>query len=141
MPAGLAKGNDARDIAAYVGAVAGRPGKDIGDLASIGTANTANKSTAAKGGVLTIPSDPTGALAFSFGKATAPAGKVTISMPNQAPIQHNIALKPPGKGAGPIVGKGGDSKFTTTLKPGTYTYFCEVPGHEQAGMKGTLTVK
>jgi uncharacterized cupredoxin-like copper-binding protein len=27
------------------------------------------------------------------------------------------------------------------LKPGTYEFYCPVPGHEQAGMKGTLTVQ
>ena len=26
------------------------------------------------------------------------------------------------------------------LKAGTYTFYCSVPGHEAAGMKGTLTV-
>jgi nitrite reductase (NO-forming) len=29
----------------------------------------------------------------------------------------------------------------TIDKPGTYTYFCSEPGHEQAGMKGTLTIQ
>jgi plastocyanin len=35
-------------------------------------------------------------------------------------------------------------KAVTTFtidKPGTYTYFCSQPGHEQAGMKGTLTIQ
>jgi uncharacterized cupredoxin-like copper-binding protein len=27
------------------------------------------------------------------------------------------------------------------VKPGKYTFYCSVPGHEQGGMKGTLTVK
>jgi len=30
---------------------------------------------------------------------------------------------------------------TLTLKPGTYTFYCSVDGHEAAGMKGTLTIK
>ena len=139
MPAKLVKGNDARDVAAYVGEVAGKSGQDSGLLASVGTANTANKVTVEKAGKLVIPADPTGALAFVFGKAQAKPGKVTFQMPNQAPIQHDIALQ--GDGKGPVVGKGGVSAFTTTLKAGTYTYLCTVPGHAAAGMKGTLVVK
>lgn len=36
MPAGLIKGQDAQDVAAYVAAVAARPGKDTGALAAAG---------------------------------------------------------------------------------------------------------
>ena len=39
-----------------------------------------------------------------------------------------------------MVGKNGVSTVTATVKPGKYTYYCIVPGHEKAGMKGTLTV-
>jgi len=35
---------------------------------------------------------------------------------------------------------GGSRKLTLTLKPGTYTFYCSVPGHRQAGMEGTLRV-
>jgi plastocyanin len=141
MPANLVKGNDRRDVAAYVAAVAGVPGQDTGLLATVGTSNNANKVAVEKGGALTIPADPSGALAFTFGKATGTAGPVTISMPNQAPIQHDIAITGPVNGKGPVVGKGATSSFKVTLKPGTYTFLCTVPGHAAAGMKGTLTVK
>jgi plastocyanin len=141
MPRNLVKGQDAVDVAAYVGSVAAKPGQDTGALADVGGGGGNGPPAVEKAGLLTIPSDPTGALAYVTSKASAKAGKVTISMPNKAPIQHNIAIKGPVSGNGPIVGSGGDSKFTVTLKPGTYTFYCQVPGHEAGGMKGTLVVK
>jgi mono/diheme cytochrome c family protein len=141
MPKDLVKGNDRRDVAAYVGSVAGRSGQDTGLLASVGGSQNANKVAVEKAGKLTIPADPSGALSFLFGKATAKPGPVTIDMPNQSPIQHNISITGPVTGKGPIVGHGATSSFQATLKPGTYTFLCDVPGHAAAGMKGTLTVK
>ena len=141
MPKNLVTGNDRRDVAAYVGSVAGKPGQDTGLLASVGGSQNANKTAVEKGGALTIPADPSGALSFLFGKAAAKPGPVTISMPNQSPIQHNISIQGPVNGKGAIVGHGGTSSFKATLKPGTYTFLCDVPGHAAAGMKGTLTVK
>ena len=81
-------------------------------------------------------------LAYNKKVLKAKAGKVTIVMTNMSAVfQHNVAIK--GKGVskkGKVVGKGGQSKVTATLKPGTYTFYCTVPGHEAAGMKGKLIV-
>lgn len=138
MPAKLVTGDHAADIAAYVAQVAGAKGKDTGLLATAVKPTGSNKPAVPKNGVLDIPADPGGQLLFVYSKAQAPAGPLTIEMDNKSGVPHNIAIK--GLGQGPIVPKG-ISKFTATLKPGTYEYFCEVPGHEAAGMKGTLTVK
>jgi mono/diheme cytochrome c family protein len=144
MPAGLVTGQDARDVAEYVGKVAAAGGKDQGALASAGAPKVSNKPIVAKAGKLQINADPTGALAFASKRAAAGAGKIEIAMLNDAPIDHDIAVedsagKELGKGA--TVGKGATSSFSTDLKPGTYTFLCTVPGHAAGGMKGTLVVK
>ena len=139
MPAGLVKGDTQHDVAAYVGYAAGRPGKDTGALAQAGQPQTSSKPIAAKGGTLTIAAvDGT---AYQSTQATAPAGQVKVDMPNKSPLGHDIGLKGVSGAQGKVVPQGGTSTFTVTLKPGKYTYFCSVPGHEAAGMKGTLTVK
>ncbi|HKF81083.1 MAG TPA: plastocyanin/azurin family copper-binding protein [Thermoleophilaceae bacterium] len=142
MPANLVKGARRRDVAAYVGRAAAEPGQDAGQLAQAGKPKSAGKTAKASGGKLTLDADPTGALAFSAGKATAPAGALQLIMKNPASIRHNIAVE--GNGVdekGPVVGKGGTSTVKANLKPGAYTFLCTVPGHAAGGMKGTLTVK
>jgi plastocyanin len=138
MPADLVKGQDADDVAAYVAQVVAKGGKDEGLLATAVKSGASAKPAVAKGGTLTIPADPTGQLAYVNATAQAPPGKLTIDMPNKSGVPHNIAID--GKGAGKIV-ENGVSSFSATFAPGTYTYFCEVPGHRAAGMVGKLTVK
>lgn len=143
MPAKLVTGQDAKDVAAYVALVAGQPGEDAGKLAAAGTPEVSSKPIAAAGGKLEIDANPTGALAFASSKATSGPGSIEILSLNEAPIQHNIALKDAsGKVVeGPVVGTGGTSKLSTDLKPGKYEFLCTVPGHEEGGMKGELTVR
>jgi mono/diheme cytochrome c family protein len=139
MPADLVTGQDRQDVAAYVAAVVAQPGKDTGLLATAVQSAQSNKPAVEQNGTLTIPADPNGQLAFTFRTAQAKAGKITIDMPNKSSSQHNIAID--GKGAGKIVGTGATSTFTATFAPGTYTFYCQVPGHKQAGMVGKLIVK
>jgi len=81
-------------------------------------------------------------LAYNKKVLKAKTGKITISMLNTSPIfQHDVAIKINGKvHKGKTVGQNGVSKLTLTLKPGTYTFYCTVPGHAAAGMKGKLIV-
>ncbi len=137
MPADLVTGDDARDVAAYVGEVAGIPGEDTGELADVGV-QKGGKATA-KNGVLQIDADESGALAFTASTATAPPGRIEFVMDNPSPIDHNIALE--GDAEGDVVGNGGTSRFEANLKPGKYTFLCTVPGHAEGGMEGELTVK
>jgi plastocyanin len=91
---------------------------------------------------LKLTADPTGNLKFNTDALSAKAGTVRITLTNPAPVEHNVTLQTPqGVKGGPTVGKGGTSTVTAPLKAGTYTYYCSVPGHREAGMQGTLTVK
>jgi plastocyanin len=141
MPARLVKGQDAQDVAAYVSQVAAVPGKDAGALATA-VATVSQKPVTEKNGKLQIDADPNGQLKFLASKASATAGNVTINMLNKSSVPHDIGIKGAGVSTvGKVVSNGGTSTVTETLKPGTYTFFCSVDGHEAAGMKGTLTVK
>jgi plastocyanin len=141
MPAKLLNGQDAQDVAAYVGMVAARPGQDTGELAAA-VANVKQKAVAEKNGVVEIDADPTGQLEFLASSASATAGKVEIRMKNTSSTPHDIAISGAGVNqVGPIVSNGGSSTVNAHLKPGKYTFYCSVPGHREAGMVGTLTVK
>jgi plastocyanin len=141
MPGKLVKGRDASDVAAYVAFAANRKGKDTGALATA-VGGGQKPLAVAKGGKLEIPADPNGQLLFQFKNAQAKPGPLTISSPNKSAVQHNIAVQGNGvNAAGPVGASGHVSTIKVTVKPGKYPFLCTVPGHAQAGMKGTLIVK
>jgi plastocyanin len=90
---------------------------------------------------LALAANPAGMLSFNTKQLAAKAGKVTITMANMSPVPHNVTIAQGSTvlGATPTF-QGGSKTLTLTLKPGTYTFYCSVPGHRQAGMEGTLTV-
>ena len=68
---------------------------------------------------------------------------MTIAFDNPQALTHDVAIedsKGEEVGATELIASGSDST-TVSLKPGTYTFYCSVPGHREAGMEGTLTVK
>jgi mono/diheme cytochrome c family protein len=142
MPPKLVTGKLAFNVASYVASVVARPGKDEGKLLTAVAAAGAGKPVAAKNGKLELPADPNGQLAYITKKATAPAGKLEIDSKNDASIPHDIAIEGNGvKEQGKTVQGGATSTITADLKPGSYKFFCTVPGHREGGMEGTLTVK
>jgi mono/diheme cytochrome c family protein len=139
MPAKVVTGQDARDVAAYVARSVAKPGKDTGLLATAVQTPGAGKPAVEKAGSLQIDADPNGQLAYVTNKANGTPGKITIKMQNKSTVQHDIVID--GKGRGPVVSNGGTSQFSATFGKGSYTYYCSVDGHRQAGMHGQLTVK
>jgi plastocyanin len=119
-------------------------------VALAGCGGSSNKSTASSsssgggggggGSTLAISADPSGALKFTQTKLTAKAGKVTIDFTNKSKTPHGVVITGHGVDAKTKVITDGSNSTTATLKPGTYTFYCPVPGHRAAGMQGTITV-
>jgi plastocyanin len=90
---------------------------------------------------LKLAANPGGLLSFDTKQLGAKAGAVTITLTNSSPLEHDVAVAQGSTvlGATPTF-TGGSKTLTLNLKPGTYTFYCTVPGHRQAGMEGTLKV-
>jgi len=106
------------------------------------TAATTTAPSAAK--AVAITADPSGALAFEQKALTAAAGTITFKFTNASQVPHNVTFENAGTenelGATKTV-TGGTSSVTLTLPKGKYNFYCSVPGHEAAGMRGTMVVQ
>ncbi|MGH2833438.1 MAG: plastocyanin/azurin family copper-binding protein [Solirubrobacteraceae bacterium] len=93
--------------------------------------------------VLSLAANAGGQLQYSTKSLTATAGSVSIDFTNRSPLAHNVTVA---NSAGEVIGstptfQGGTKTLNLALKPGTYKFYCSVPGHRMAGMEGTLTVR
>jgi plastocyanin len=109
--------------------------------ATTGTPAAPSSPAAGKATKLALAANPGGALSYNTKQLSAKAGTVTITMANMSPLEHNVTVAQGSTvlGATPTFA-GGSRTLTLKLKPGTYTFYCSVPGHRQAGMEGTLSV-
>jgi uncharacterized cupredoxin-like copper-binding protein len=129
-------------------------GSSSDDSSSTTATSSGNEGSAETGGVgsegggggaasVRFEADPGGDLAYTTTSASAKAGKVTIDFNNPQALTHDVAIE---SSSGKEVGKteliaSGEDSTVVDLEPGTYTFYCSVPGHREAGMEGTLTVK
>jgi plastocyanin len=107
------------------------------------TTSTPATAPATASSNVSLEANPEGQLKYNTTTLTAKAGKVSIAFANMSPVGHNVTVA---SSSGAVVGatptfEGGSKTLSLNLKPGTYKFYCSVPGHRQAGMEGTLTVK
>jgi plastocyanin len=119
----------------------GKGGQQTPENAGEDEGEASNGGPEASATTLQLAADPA-ALLFDKEELSAKAGKVKIDFDNPSAIPHNVVIEEGEKelaGFEPIT----ESKesLSADLEAGSYEYVCTVPGHEEAGMKGTLTVE
>jgi plastocyanin len=103
----------------------------------------AEGGSAGSGSVIDFETPEGSALAYTTTEASAEAGADTINFTNVQATPHDVAIEDE---AGKTIAQTeviseDSSSAKANLKPGTYTFYCTIPGHREAGMEGTLTVK
>lgn len=129
------KAGEAGEKAEEVGEEAKEKGEELKDEAEGGSGGS--------GASFDVEADPSGNLAFTSDEASASAGNVTVNFTNSSPVPHDVRIESESGedvGGTEVISEGSNSG-KVKLEPGTYTFYCSVPGHRQAGMEGTLTVK
>lgn len=95
--------------------------------------------TPAAGNDLTVKALDT----FKFEPASINANvgeTVTVTLDNEGILEHNFVVTEFNFSLGPVAGGQTAPGSFTPAAAGTYEFFCDVPGHREAGMVGTLTV-
>lgn len=70
----------------------------------------------------------------------SPGQKVNVTLVNKGAVKHTFVITEANINITADVGQTATGSFTAPAA-GTYTFFCDQPGHKDAGMTGTLTVK
>jgi plastocyanin len=81
----------------------------------------------------------TRSMVYSETELEAEAGEITVSLANEDLFWHTFTID--ALGLDLQVPIGAERQTTFTAAPGTYTFYCAIPGHEILGMHGTLTVR
>jgi uncharacterized cupredoxin-like copper-binding protein len=104
--------------------------------------STSGGASSSGGQTVSLEANKEGQLEYNTKTLSAKAGKMTIALTNMAPLAHDVNVESASgeRLAGIEPFSGGTKDLSVTLKPGTYKFYCSVPGHRQAGMEGTLKV-
>ena len=118
-------------------------GDDDDDSAADTAATTTTQAGGGGGETLKVTADPGGELAYEQKSLSANAGQATIEFDNPSTTDHDVTIEDPGGTEVAATDIIADDTATATadLEAGSYTFFCSVDGHREAGMEGPLTVK
>jgi plastocyanin len=127
--------------AAAAFAFAGCGGDDDNENAAAPEA-TEEATESASGSTLAIAADPSGALKFTETEYTAQAGTISVEFANDSQVPHAAEIEGNGVEEETETVTGRDAPpLTVELPAGTYTIYCPVGNHREAGMEATLTVR
>jgi len=119
-------------------AVFGRGGSSAQD--STGGTPEASPSASPQAELETSFSIEAGDIYFSVKEITAPADTdLEFTVTNVGAAQHDFVIKGTDFRT-PILDGGASETITVNLPAGEYIFYCSIPGHEAAGMQGTLTI-
>ena len=77
---------------------------------------------------------------FKPDKEASPPGIIDIKLKNIESGIHDLVIRDVPGFQIEVSGEGDTVSKKVELEKGKYEFYCTVPGHEEAGMKGTLTV-
>ncbi|MGZ4734143.1 MAG: plastocyanin/azurin family copper-binding protein [Acidimicrobiia bacterium] len=77
---------------------------------------------------------------FRPDKLDAPPGILQFDLKNIESGTHDLVIRGVPGFQVEVSGEGDTASSKVELKKGKYEFYCSIPGHEEAGMKGTLTV-
>jgi plastocyanin len=114
----------------------------IGVLAALLLALPAAASAGSTGATSVVQlSAPVSGLRYDQKVVRAHAGTIKIVFLNRSTLKHNVNVEHGEKEFGKTATVAhGTVTMTVRLKAGKYNFYCSVPGHEDAGMHGTLVV-
>lgn len=113
-----------------------------GSSTAAAASTTSSAAPAASGGATALTLSESEFKITPASPKVASTGAITVTVKNTGAVTHALTVDTP---SGPVSTASIAPGKTATLKvniskAGTYKFFCPIPGHEAAGMKGSLVV-
>ncbi|MCL4394533.1 MAG: cupredoxin domain-containing protein [Chloroflexi bacterium] len=116
----------------------------VGAILVAALAGCGGASSASAAGTGTAQNVSMTATEFKYDPSTinaSPGQTIDLTLKNTGSVQHTWVLNPAHVKMTVDPGKSVSQTFQAPTTPGTYQFYCDEPGHKEAGMVGQLIVK